>query len=154
MLLPASWVDALFARLTVRYGAAFMRQYADIDATAVKADWADVLGVFANRPDAIRHGLEHLPADKPPTVGQFRLLCAGVPTIVPPQLPIANEMRAEPSRVAELVASVKPKQAKDPRGWALRLRRIETEQGGEMPNGRRMTRAAREMWREALKEGL
>lgn len=79
MQLPDSWVDALFAKLSVRYGAAFMRQWPDADLSVVKADWAEVLGGFQNRPDAIRYGLDHLNPDKPPTALQFRALCNSGP---------------------------------------------------------------------------
>jgi hypothetical protein len=72
-MLPDSWTDALFARLTVRYGAAFSRQWPDVDIAAVKADWAKVL---ARMPaPAIAYALDHLPADKPPNALQFRALC-------------------------------------------------------------------------------
>lgn len=71
--LPAPWVDALFAKLAARYGAAWSRQYADVDPAAVKADWAETLaGLNA---DAIRGALAALPADRPPNAGQFRRLC-------------------------------------------------------------------------------
>jgi hypothetical protein len=148
MSLPSAWVESLFARLTIRYGSAFMRQYADIDADAVKADWADVLGGFAGQPEAIRYALENLPADKPPNAGQFRLMCNNAP--VSAALAITSEVRADPARVADLVASVRPMSANDPKQWARRLQQIELERGGELPDGRRMTRAAREMWRDAL----
>ena len=60
MLLPSAWVDSLFERLSVRYGEAFLRQYAGLDMAKVKADWAQCLGLFADRPDAIQHGLASL----------------------------------------------------------------------------------------------
>lgn len=146
MRLQNSWIDALFARLSVRYGAAFLRQWPDADPEIVKADWAQVLGGFSG--EAIRYALEHLPADKPPTAGQFRLLCNAVPVAAP--IAITHDVKADPERVAELMANVKQVQQRDPKGWAKRLQRIELEHGGVMPNGLRMTRAAREMWRTAL----
>jgi hypothetical protein len=72
MKAPSAWVDDLFDRLSARYGVAFLRQYGDIDAAAVKADWAKTLGGLS--PAAIKAGLENLP-DKPPHAGQFRRLC-------------------------------------------------------------------------------
>jgi hypothetical protein len=77
--LPADWVDALFARLAVRYGSAWTAQWAGYDIAAVKADWAMELGNYAERADAIKHALNHLPDDRPPTVGQFRRLCRNAP---------------------------------------------------------------------------
>lgn len=72
--MPASsvWIDALFARLSARYGVAFQRQYSEIDPAAVKADWANTLDRMSA--DAIRAALENLP-DRPPNAGQFRRLC-------------------------------------------------------------------------------
>lgn len=75
MPLPSSWVDSLFARLSVRYGAAWLRMWEGIDIAAVKADWAKELGEFATTPDAIAYGLDHLPTERPPNVSQFRVLC-------------------------------------------------------------------------------
>lgn len=77
MSMPESWVDELWARLTLRYGASFLRQYAELDLKAVKADWAQVLSGF-NRA-AIRYGLDHLPADKAPNALQFRAICNAGP---------------------------------------------------------------------------
>ncbi len=142
------WVETIFARLSTRYGAAFLRQYEGADPEAVKADWADVLGGFDGNAEAIRYALENLPADKPPNAGQFRILCNGAP--VKAAIAITSEVMADPARVAELVASVKPAPARDFKAWSRSLKRIEMEQGGVMPNGLRMTRAAREMWRTAL----
>ena len=64
-MLPTRWADELFGRLSLRYGAAFLAQYRDLDLEAVKADWADVLDGFERFPEAIRHALSVLPADRP-----------------------------------------------------------------------------------------
>lgn len=82
-LLPSSWVDELFSRLSRRYGVAFWNQYGDLDPEEIKADWADVLGGFVDKPWAIKAALDHLPADKAPNAMQFRMLCnAAQPQIV------------------------------------------------------------------------
>jgi hypothetical protein len=49
--------------------------------------------------------------------------------------------------------AVKALRGHDSRGtaWAHRLRAIEEEHGGRFPDGRRMTPAQRELWREALR---
>jgi hypothetical protein len=72
MSLPASWVDALFAKLTVRYGLAFMRQWPDADPDLIKADWAEVLDGVSG--DAIAYALAYLPVT-PVTALQFREIC-------------------------------------------------------------------------------
>lgn len=72
-MLPSSWVDELFRRLSVRYGAAFARQYGDLDIADVKADWAHVLAGFDRCPSAINYGLENV-GDLPPNATQFRAI--------------------------------------------------------------------------------
>jgi hypothetical protein len=79
MSLPASWVDSLFTKLSLAYGAAFMRQWPDADPELIKADWANVLAGFKPFPDAIRFALDNLPPDRPPTALQFRALCRSAP---------------------------------------------------------------------------
>lgn len=147
MSLQSAWIDALFAKLAVRYGAAFMRQWPDADIEAVKADWADVLDGLSGV--SIRYGLENLPADKPPNALQFRAICNRRPDEAP--LAIAHKALAEPEKVAALVASVKTEQARDTKAWARRLKDIEENRGGILPSGQKMTRAQREMWRDALR---
>ncbi len=102
MALPASWIDALFARLTVRYGVAFTRQYEGLDIAAVKADWAEVLGGFDG--PSIGYALKYLPADKPPTAMQFRDQCRRAPVT---ELPALDRPRADPERVAALLAGLR-----------------------------------------------
>ncbi len=91
-MLPKSWVDELFGRLALRYGAAFEAQYRGLDRDAVKADWADVLDGFERFPEAIKHALSVLPVDKPPNALQFRDACRRAPrpaqlALPPPQMP-------------------------------------------------------------------
>lgn len=101
MPLPASWVDALFGRLTVRWGAAFSRQYGDADPGAVKADWADVLGGLSG--DAIAYALRYLPAE-PCTATRFRDIARLMP---PPTLPaLTDDTRADPARVQSALATL------------------------------------------------
>lgn len=76
-MLQTSWVDHLFAKLTVRYGAAFTRQYADLDPALVKADWAEVLDGFTG--DALTYALRYLPTGAPPNALQFRDICRRAP---------------------------------------------------------------------------
>lgn len=121
MSLPASWVDEFFKRLTVRYGAAFMGQYRDLDADAVKADWAQVLDGFT--PDSISYALKNLPADKAPNAMQFRALANAKPV---------GEVRyrleapkADPGRVAALLARMRQSLAnRGSRDVAAKLREI------------------------------
>ena len=96
MPLPASWVDALFARLTVRYGAAFLGQYRDIAPDAVKADWAAVLAGFEAHADGIRYAMDNLP-EAPLNALQFRALARRAPD---PQALKLPEPKADAAVVA------------------------------------------------------
>lgn len=87
MSLPADWTDRLFDRLTVVYGHHFLGRWSGMDINAVKADWSRELGFYRDKPNAIRYALEHLPADNPPNVLQFRALCSNAPDDKPLQLP-------------------------------------------------------------------
>lgn len=138
MPIPKSWVDALFAKLSIRYGAAFLRQWPDADPEIVKADWADVLGGFDGA--EIKHALDHLPADKPPTAGQFRVLCNAAPVMA--TLALSAPLQKPSPAVLERIASVGVV-AGDPREWARRLKRREE-------SGEKLTAAQRSMWRTAL----
>lgn len=113
MSLPAAWVDALFHRLAVRYGASFSRQWEGLDMAAIKADWAEELGYYAEHPQAIAGALRELPTDFPPNAMQFRALCAkALPAV--PALP-APDVHAEPERVRRLIATVAAHDERSPR---------------------------------------
>lgn len=116
--LPALWVDEIFARLAVRYGAAFTRQWPDADIAVVKGDWAGVLGGFNG--DDIKHALAHLPADAPPNAMQFRVLCLRAPVKEAPKL---EGPKPDPDRVKALLQRMKTAQA-SPQRTADRLREI------------------------------
>lgn len=97
MALSEKWIDAIFARLTVRYGSAFLGRWNGIDMDLVKADWAEELAGLENWPDAIKYALETLQADKPaPTVNEFKAACLRCPRTnleLPP--PAANPVFAK-----------------------------------------------------------
>lgn len=61
------------------YGRDFTSRWEGLDLAEVKADWMRELGGLLDTPNAIRHGLERLPTDKPPNVLQFRAICIGAP---------------------------------------------------------------------------
>lgn len=110
MALPSSWVDALFGKLMLRYGAAFLRQYGDLDPAMVKSDWADVLDGFDGA--AIGYALRYLPAEKPPNALQFRDVARKSPAPEVKALPMPP---ADPERVAaalEKLTAAKPAQSR------------------------------------------
>lgn len=105
--LPADWVDAIFARLQVRYGAAWTRQWEGVDINAVKTDWSSELAGYANRPEAIAHALNGLPVDRPPTAGQFLALCRTAPDHFPPALACPKPTPEQRKKVSSLLKQVR-----------------------------------------------
>jgi hypothetical protein len=116
-MLPATWVDQMFARLSVRYGSAWAAKWRDLDVAAVKADWARELAGFKDQPDAIGYALENLPAF-PPTVTEFRAIARRTPASPVPRLeaPVADPglIEAELSKLR----SAAPSPHRDGRDWA------------------------------------
>lgn len=119
MSLPNSWVDRLFAKLTVTYGHRFLGMYSGIDLDAVKADWSDELSHFQQSPDALKYALAHLPSDAPPNVFQFRDICRRAPQYVPKALPLPP---VDPDMARAVKAMVKPVIGAGDRAWADKLR--------------------------------
>lgn len=142
--MPMPWVDKIFDKLTLVYGQTFLRRWADIDLAAVKADWAHELAGFTHHPSSIAWALQHLPADKPPTVLEFRLLARKAPPEVLPQL---EAPKADPAVIAAVVAGLSPS-IREPRGddgkeWARRLL-------SKHANGFKVPRISLRFAREAL----
>lgn len=119
-------IDELFAKLVVRYGSEWFRQWQGVDEELVKQDWMDQLGGLSMR--AIRYGIENLPTSKPPTVGQFKALCLNVPPppvkALPAPKPDRRRLREEFAKLRDVLSS-----ARDPRAWIHRLE--ERRQRGE-----------------------
>lgn len=105
MSLPVAWTDRIFDKLTLVYGQSFLRRWADIDINAVKSDWAHELAGFAQHPRAIAYALEHLPAERPPTVLEFRAVARKCPADETQRLPAP---KADPERVARELAKLAP----------------------------------------------
>jgi hypothetical protein len=76
MPMPAAWVDHLFAKLTIRYGDAFMRQWRDANPALVKSDWAEVLDGISG--PTLQYAIANL-TNTPPNAMQFRDLCRTAP---------------------------------------------------------------------------
>lgn len=139
MPLESRWVDAIHARLLVRYGTRWVNMWAGIPEDAVKADWANEL--HGLRGDAISHALEHLPMEFPPTVAQFKALALGRSE---PPLKALPAPKANPETVARVVESAKQiGRGCIGREWAQSLKAREAAGG-------KLTPAQRAMWRAAL----
>jgi hypothetical protein len=103
MPMQSSWVDEIFARLSLRYGVQFTRQYADLDIALVKADWANVLdGVSA---DGVKYALERLPLAAPNAM-TFRQLCGSAP-LHAERLALTAPVTPPPPEVREKLAKLR-----------------------------------------------
>ena len=148
MSLPSRWVEELFSRLTVRYGASFLRQYEGLETASVKADWAKVLWFFADQPEAISAALESLPSDFPPNAMQFRdAALKHAKPVERPMLPgpsvTREQVEAAKAACKRLAAEI---QTSGPsKAWAYRLMQREIDSQGVG-----MDPAQRDMWRDAL----
>lgn len=141
--LPSAWVDKLFEKILVRYGTAWTRQWEGIDMAAVKADWAEELAGFVNHPKLLAYGLDHLPADRPPTVQQFAAACNRMP---PEEFKALPAPQADRQRVAEVIAKIAKPEPKPAKTWAESLRKREVAL-------ERLTKFQRGAWREVLRPG-
>ena len=154
MPLPASWVDALFGKLTVAYGQRFLGLYAGLSLDAVKADWGDTLDGLQARPEAIKHALAHLPPDNPPTAMQFRAICRNAPAPAAPRLDAPHAL-PDPQRMAQALGKLQTttSASKSGREVALKLARRELWQKQHPSDVSRydtMTAAQRAFWRTVL----
>ena len=107
-MLPKQSVDQIFARMLVRYGAAWLRMWEGIDMEAVKADWAEVLGRCSR--DTIVYALDRLP-ERPPTATQFRDICAQMPVRTDMTKALRLDVKPNPERVKLELSRLKDWQA-------------------------------------------
>ena len=140
MPLPASWVDHLFGRLSVRYGAAFLRQWPDTDPAVVKADRADILEGFDG--PSLSYGMRYLPVT-PPNALQFRDICRRAPPPEVKRLP-EPDVPADPERVRSIIAKLadKPREESLASMCADNIRRVVAGRGGAISGAQRMQLAA------------
>lgn len=70
------WIERLFQRFEDYYGAKWAAQYGDFPRDRVKRTWAEELGGFADKPEAIASALESQKTNPfPPTLPEFLMLC-------------------------------------------------------------------------------
>lgn len=103
----ASLVELVFSKCSLVYGRDFLGRWEGLKLGEVKADWIRELGPLLDSPQAIKHGLEHLPADRPPNVLQFRQLCLSMPRAQLPALPPLVTTTADRARVRKLLEQAK-----------------------------------------------
>ena len=144
MSLPETWIDVIFAKLTLIYGRDFHSRWEGVNIADVKADWAHELSGLEHNPQAVAYALEHLPPSRPPTVLEFRELARKAPKPVFIELPAPmvdrQRLGLQMQKLAHLKAlAVSPQ---DPKSWARRL--LSRHQAGEpiTPTCLRMARQA------------
>lgn len=82
---PEKWMERIFARLQGLYGAQFTSKFSrmdkgvDVGMLNAKATWANELGNFSDKPEAIAYALDHLPSDHAPNALEFRDVCRRAP---------------------------------------------------------------------------
>ena len=139
--IPMKWVGKIFEILGHRYGQQFLRRWDGLEMMKVHSEWAVELGRFRSRPDCIQYALEHLPADKPPTLGEFRALCNSAPE---PNVPRLESPKSAPP--AEVVQAIKAiGSPSDPKAWARGLKAREMA-------GEKLLAVQRSFWRLTLGE--
>ena len=115
MSLPLTWIDRIFDKLALVYGRDFLDRWAGIPISQVKTDWCHELSGFESHPEAIKHALQTLPADRPPTVFQFRDAASKAPKIAALTLPLPP---ADPVFVKKLVAELSKPSSFGKKDWA------------------------------------
>lgn len=142
-MLPSRYVDQIFTRMLVRYGAQWMRQWPEgVDMDAVKADWARELDRVSV--ESLTYALDNLPAEFPPNVSQFKALCISRPPEAFKALP---PPKVDKELAAKVLKGIRVGQTANPMAWAERLR--DREKAGE-----NLTPSQRADWRAALERHL
>lgn len=118
----AEVIDAIFAKLAVRYGAAWLRQWDGLNMMTVKSDWASELSGFSRNLEPLRHALRNLP-DRCPNVVQFRAIANACPL---PEFKQLSAPKADEKVVAEQIAKQTELRSalaphRDGKAWAKRV---------------------------------
>jgi len=136
---PLPLVQAIFAKMVIRYGSLWTGRIAGADEMLLLRDWG--IGLAGYRKDAIIWALDYLPDDAPPLLGQFKSLCGRAPE---PQQQVIEAPKADPMRVAAELARMREAQTeRGPLQWAYDLQDRESR-------GERLTMGQRAALREAL----
>lgn len=76
-VLPDSWIERIFTRMSVMYGALFRERWRDCDLDEVKRVWAEELSSFSDNPECFGLALKAMVAECkfPPTLPEFVAIC-------------------------------------------------------------------------------
>lgn len=101
-LLPSSTIEAIFTKLSLVYGRDFLSRWEGLELQDVKTDWAHELAGVSN--ESVRYALKNLPAQKAPTVLEFRNLARNAP---PPEFVRIDAPKANPEVVKAALAKAR-----------------------------------------------
>lgn len=90
-------IKLIHARLFARYGSTWRSKYAGLDPETVEKDWLHELSYCSSH--AINYALDNIPADFPPTAGQFRELCRRAPAQPESEPKRLNAPKPDPARL-------------------------------------------------------
>lgn len=139
--LPMQWIDRLFTKLMLTYGAPFMARYDGLDLAMVKAEWADGLaGYQVDNGAAITWALGMLP-DRAPNLPEFRALCRHAPTPAKKLLEAPVD-KPNPEMLAKVAKGLEHAAPPDSKQWARDLAQKDADGVPLSITQRRMYRAA------------
>jgi len=102
-------IEAIFKKLSMTYGKAFLDQYRDMNIQEVMENWAHELSGFSTSPHAVAYAMECLPSDKPPNVLQFWSLCRQAPPPFYQRLEMTIDKTKGLEQVAKLKQIIRPR---------------------------------------------
>lgn len=112
-VLPDAWVGRIFDHMTANYGTKFLDLWRGTDLALVRRHWAEKLGGFVEKPEAIKLALDALDEKPfPPTLPEFLALCReAARRIAPPVAALPHKLTLEEleknrKRAAELIAEL------------------------------------------------
>lgn len=143
MAMPDDWVNAIFTKLSLVYGARFKSMYSGHEVEQVRADWAHELDGIGG--ESINYALHNLPTLHPPNVLQFRELCRQCRPAMRQALPPPRGARMSPAVKAKLQQCVE-RMRSAPRDHLAGARSLRDKER----RGILLTRVQREFWRIAL----
>ena len=109
-MLPENWIDRIFMKMQGRYGSLFIDRWKGCDMANVKTTWADELGGFKDRPEAIGYALQTLADNQfPPTLPEFLAACRRAPKKEVPMLGhkfSEEELQRNRERIAQMISGL------------------------------------------------
>lgn len=99
-VLADSWIERLFQKFEDFYGTKWAAQYGAFPRERVKRTWAEELGGFATKPEAIAAALDAQKANQyPPTLPEFLAACREAAKRVGEPKPPALEHKLSPEEI-------------------------------------------------------